>query len=306
MGPPLPKITIDGPFDQSDRSTGPVTALYLTEEARDSAETDANRQSIPLQDDDEALLASLTGRRSVDYNGVGNAQRLYEADLGDDMEEALLEQLFRLESLVLAEQGQGYRVSDNVRHEVYNPGEDTPGVLFDEVSWEQESGQPNRFEWRLSGQVSEGMQDATSRGRYVADQFTRQVPVLEDELVSEDVVLSLGDVRSRRYERTIELDTMDMVHQFDVPNVGIAESGVEGTFSIDGRLTEEDVDDLAEAATQITDDVHGRQSTIRDAFTSREFRGSVTDSSTTFEAGVPDVLDYRIELMIGDEVMEEV
>lgn len=308
-----PQIVVTGPFDDGSPAEGSL-ALYNTQDATDSADTDVEQESIPTQDDEEVILSPISGRRDLNYSGDVSGIRLMNAGFGNDPYEAAVNYLFRLESLVLAEQGQGYRVEDATRQDTYEPqfggdGDITdPGVLFDTVRWEQESGEPIDLEWTVNGKITEGLQEARRRSSYISDQESAYDPnITRDTLRTEDgeIEFDLGEVESRRYERELGLDVMDMIHQFDVPNIGVIESGVEGEFEVDGRITSEQVDDLAEIARLLTDDIHGRQVVIEDSFTRRRFSGAVDDSDTTFEAGVPNVLDYRVVLTIGDNVVSE-
>ena len=299
-----PKLLIEGPLTNGS-TTGPDLPLFLTEESTQSAETDTERESVPTQDDEESVMSPLTGRQEVSYSGVADGQRLYNAGYGSDPKAALIRWLFEVESILQPQQGEGYRVTDEMRNLVMEPvsGEEV-GVIFDEVQWEHESGVPLNVEWDVDGKLTEGVQEADDRDSYIQEQIDRQQGFTEDRLTGDGVDIPLGEVETRRYIRKIDLDMMDMVHQFDVPNVGVVESGVEGEFEVDGRIAASQVNDLAEVSRIITDEIHGQTVEVEDSLTGRAFRGVVNDSNTTFEAGVPNLLEYRIMLHIGEGILD--
>lgn len=300
-----PKIHVRGPYDLETNSSEQQTSLYLVDMAQNNADTETNPQSIPGQDDDETILASLSGTQEFAYEGIGNGLRLYYGNYGTDPVDALHNWLFEFESLVLSGQGAGYELEDEERNLTVSPEGDSFGVLFDFVSWTHESGAPDVVEFRLEGQRTEGMQPAELRSDYINKQLSRYDPsISEDRVATEDgsVDVFLGDVEERSYQREVELNSMDIVHQYDVPSVGLAESGVQSEFTMSGRISNREVPDLSEAARLLTDDLHGQQATIRDAFSCRTWTGAVSDSSTEFSAGSPNLLEYDLTLTIGGDI----
>jgi len=298
-----PKIHVDGPKESGGSPTGDPVDLYLVQDSSVDAETETNERSIPGQEDDDSVLAGLTGKRKARYEGRGNGLRLYYAGIGNDPVDALLTWLIDLESLVQSNQGVGYEVEDEVRGQTIGPGQNSPGLLFDTVRWSQEGGSPTVVDWSLSGQVSDGVQQASNRSKYVTRQNNLRDPTITmDRIETPSISFNLGYVEERTYEREIDLNTLGLVHQYDVPNVGISESGVQGTFQMNGYITNRDVSDLKLVSRQINNDLHGVESTIYDAFTKREWTGMVADSSASFAAGDPNRVEYRVELTIGADV----
>jgi len=300
-----PKLHINGPKVQGGQPTGDQVDLYLVEDSTVEAETDTNERSIPGQDDDESVLAGLAGKRNARYQGIGNGLRLMYAGIGSDPVDALITWLIDLESLVQSNQGVGYEVEDDMREETIGPTQSSPGLLFDTVRWSQEGGSPTVVDWTLEGQVSDGVQQATNRSQYVTRENNRRDPTITtDSIETPTTSFNLGYVEERSYEREIDLNTLGLVHQYDVPNVGISESGVQGTFSVNGYITERDVPDLALVSRQINNVLHGVEVTINDAFTKRTWTGMVSDSDSSFAAGDPGRIEYRIEVTIGAEVTQ--
>lgn len=298
------KLHIEGPFDQSDVSQGPDTDLYLGESATDSASTDTKAQDIPTFEDEDSLLAPIEGQREFRTTGIASGERLYGAGFGSNYQEALVNWLIRFESLVQSEMGAGYKLTDDIRGEVFDPIGDPPGVLLGNARWTYDVGEGVNAQWDLEGRIGEGMQGTSDRNNYISNEQSNAFSHSTDKIETTDgsISMNLGEVSTRRYERDVNLDVMDMVHQFDVPVVGLSRSGVKGVVMFDGRVTTRDVADLEQTSRQINDDLHGRQADLYDAFTGRIFTGTVKESNTVFEAGIPDIFEYRIEVKIGEVV----
>ena len=299
------KLHVEGPLDSSGTSYGPSTDFFLTEEATDEAETDTKPQDIPTQDDDQSILSPIQGKRNFRWNGIANGHRLYHAGYGDDYESALIEWLIEAESLISPQQGQGYRIEDETRGEVLEPSDNTSGVLFKEFSWTYTAGEGVEAEWSIEGQLSDGLQQAESRNAYIRNEMSSRAERQADLLRASGLDdWPMGELTERRYSRSIDLNVMDMVHNSNVPTVGIAESGVQGEWMLDGRLSRNDAD-LKKVAREIVDDWHGKQVTFVDAFSGREIEGAISTSSTSFEAGSPNILNYRVELKVGQTAQSQ-
>jgi hypothetical protein len=277
-------LKVEGPIGSSG-STGSPLEFYTTEEATNEAETDLKPQNIPTQDDEDTLLAPIQGKKSFRWQGKVVGNYAVRQGFGETPKTALIRWLIEGESLVSSEQGNGYKVTDNVRDRVFEPSGSTPGVLIE----------------NLDGQVTEGMQSANNRQRYIDTEFNQRPNIQTDSLEISGSGLSfpLGDLSSRSYRRSIDLQVSEMIHNSDLPSTGLAQSGVNGELDLDGRVTRDDVGNLKSFAKQIVENLHGVEVTFRDSFTSREFSGAVTDSSATFEQGRPDIVNYRISLTVG-------
>lgn len=293
-------LKVEGPIGSSG-STGSPLEFYTTEEATNEAETDLKPQNIPTQDDEDTLLAPIQGKKSFRWQGKVVGNYAVRQGFGETPKTALIRWLIEGESLVSSEQGNGYKVTDNVRDRVFEPSGSTPGVLIESFDWTYETGDNVSAEWNLDGQVTEGMQSTNNRQRYIDTEFNQRPNIQTDSLEISGSGLSfpLGDLSSRSYNRSVDLQVSEMIHNSDLPSTGLAQSGVNGELDLDGRVTRDDVGNLKSFAKQIVENLHGVEVTFRDSFTSREFSGAVTDSSATFEQGRPDIVNYRISLTVG-------
>lgn len=310
-----PRIFIRGPIDENGDPTGEEVPLYLGDEARDETSTETEAEDIPTAEAQDRKLSPITGERSFNTQGVINGTRLQQAGYGADPIESIREYLFQLESLIRPQQGNGYVVEDTVRDKIVGPdnaevfdGEEDrerAGVLIDTVRWEFNSDESPRGSWTVEGQTAEGVQNADSRVEYVSDQRDRVSDLEEDKVVSDGIEIPLGEVETRRFERNIDIEAQDLVHQFDVEQVGVIESGVKAEVNWDGRIADRQVDgDLWELARQLTDEVHGQTAEVHDVLTGRVYSGAFSSTSTTINEGEPNHLNYSISLDVGEVTFE--
>jgi len=295
------KLHVSGPYDNSGNKYGPDIDFYLAQEATDTTETDTKPQSIPTQESDETILAPLQGKRSLRWQGKANGNRLYQAGYGTGPKSALINWLIEAESLISPEQGRGYEVVDDERGETFSPGSNSLGVLFESFRWTYEVGSGTNAEWTLEGTVTDGMQKPRDRNKYINSPKNRG-SFDEDIVKTTDgsYEFPLGELTERAFSRSIDLRTQDMVHQTDVPTVGISESGVKTEVTLEGRITRNNVSNLETSARQIVSDFHGREVDFEDSLMGRSRKGAIGNSSTTLEAGRPDITDYRIEIRVGE------
>lgn len=293
-------LKVEGPTG-GDGNSAQALEFYTTEEATNEAETDLRAQNIPTQDDEETLLAPITGKKSFRWQGRIIGNYAVRQKLGSSPKEALVRWLVEGESLVLSQQGNGYRVTDNVRDQVFDPSGNSPGVLIESFDWSYDTGNNVSAEWNLEGQVTEGMQSSKDRSRYIDKEFSNRPDIQTDSLTIDGEGLSfpLGDLQSRSYQRSVDLQVSELFNNSDVPSTGLAQSGVNGELDLDGRVTRKDVGNLKDFAKQVVDNLHGSEVTFNDSFTSRRFTGAVSDSSATFEQGRPDIVNYRISISVG-------
>lgn len=293
-----PPIEIDGPYDSDDLTHGPSTPLFLGDSLRDSTQTETEEQSIPGEED--SILTALLGQRDINLDGTINGQLLMgvERDFGDDPVDAIIEWIFEFESLALPGQGVGYIFVDDVRGMTLEP---PTGILIEEAEWVYDSGQGTVGEWRITAHVGEGVQPvAQPRSTYISDQRDAQTTIDDDELVVENVgTIPLAEVQSRRYSRNIDINLSNIVHNTDIPVVGTLTTGVRRQFQLDCRISRHDVPDLKETSRELSNDLHGREVTFRDAFTEREFEGVVRESTVTWDAGVSGMFEANISIDMG-------
>lgn len=301
-----PRISVEGPFTPGGNSTGPETPLYLTETDTLSTSTDTEREDVPTQDEESSLLSPISGEQTVSFSGIIEGDLLMKEGYGSTPEGAFRNYIFQLETLVAEEQGNGFRVVDLERGKTFDPTNSGDfGVLFDTVRWEYQSGEGVKGEWNLDGKVTDGVQNAVDRNNKIREEQDR-VQGLVDKVVTSSVEVPLGEVEKRTRSREVDLNTSDIIHQADTPNVAAIETGVKGNVTFEGRITDQQVGaSLSDIANRITDSeveggIHGAQAQLHDALSGRIFAGAVTDSNADFAAGEPNRLTYRVELEVGE------
>lgn len=298
------QIRFEGPYETGSPSAGFVE-LYVGQDSGYEATTEANEKDIPGQDDSESILAPLQGTRSFRFQGEAVKERLVREGYGGTARDALIEWIYEAESLCMSEQGEGYRVIDNSRGFDRAPGSGG-GFMVEEFEWTHDVERPYDVEWRVEIKRVEGVQPAGNRSGYISDQVGERDPsITEDEIEANGTTLPLGEVSSRAYERSIDLNDMSMMHQFDVEAYGLVESGVQGEYTLQGRLTVADAGSLAglrQLSILINEDLHGASATLYDALTQRPVEGAVTDSKTSWEAG-SNILNYDLTFKVGDVVL---
>ncbi len=305
-----PQVTITGPFDQSGTSQGPATSLYLTEEATPETETDTKKLDIAGKEDDETLLAPLDGQTAFSYNGVFNQNRLVRAFGNKSALGAVREWLFELETLCLPKQGRGFRLNDDESGFVLDPTSGT-GVLVEEVEWTVSAGDGLYGEWRVDVQRADGVQPAKNNNR------TNEITGRRDEsqlnnFTDERLFVGtgttqeyeLGSVEEIKYTRNLDLNVQQMIHNSDVPQAGLPESGVKGTFRLQGIMTTRDlpskgVQSLPDWVQALNTSFHGEFVQVEETVTDRVFGGAVSSSTATIKSGSPNKAEYTIELDIG-------
>lgn len=305
-----PQVTLEGLYTADATLSGYETDLYLSEESNTSADTDVNQEDIPTQDDDEALLAALSGSRDFLYSGTANGIRLLEDNFGSNIRpndpdpvSALKEYLIQIESLVLPEQGSGYALVDNVAGVDITPDGEL-GVLVSNASWEYTDGDGVKAEWNVEAQLGEGLQGIDElRIEYFQGEI-ESIQSFDETVLSAESgpSLNMGYAETRRYERDIDINVTEIIHDFDLPVVGVIETGVKGTFNISGKVSDRDTSrTLPEWANTLNTEMHGTEVTLQDEFTGREFSGAVGSTNADVKAGTPNIVEYRVEIAIGQE-----
>lgn len=304
-----PQLTAEGPYDSTGSTVGPVTEFYITDESTYSAATETRAKDIPTQEDTETILAPLQGERDIRASGRVNGLRLANAGVGPNPKQALVNWLIELESLLLPEQGKGYKFTDNQRGETLDPTSEKRGILFEEIRWTYETGDGVNADWRIKGKYAEGFQQADDRSAYISDEKSQSD--LENSTFPGDFIrtadeslgFELGEITSRDYARSVDIETQKILHQYsNVPVVGVINSGVTGELNIEGTVSDNDVN-LKTFAKQLVDEFHGQDIELYDQATGRVFSGALKDSDTTIESGRPRLMDYRLEIDIGRSIV---
>lgn len=298
-----PQITLEGPYDRSDTAQGPSTDLYLGDDASVDTDTETNKDDIPGFDSDETLLNPLQGSIEFSYSGVFNAHRLYQAGLGASLEEAMYEWLFRLETLCLPRQGLGYRLNDRLNNFTPDPTSGV-GVLIEEAEWEVTEGELFRGEWRVDGILSEGVQNVSTdyRQNEIDNRFTAQdTSITEAEIQYNGGTLTLDHVEDFSVTRSVDVDSNKLAHQYDIPQVGILETGIDEQIRVSGQVSE-NTTDLQTWAKQANQDVHGSEISLYEPYSKRVWKGAISTSKTEFSEGPDNQLEYDFEVDVGSVV----
>lgn len=296
-----PIVAIKGPYDENGNQQGPATNLYLGEDANANTDTETNKKDIPGLDSEESLLAPLQGQVEFSHNGSFNAHRLFNAGLDSTVEDSLYRWLFQLETLVLPQQGIGYELLDNATGFNLDPNTDI-GVLVEEAEWEVTGGEGLTGDWRLDLVFAEGIQPAKVSGRTdaIQDRFDKQQAITRSIINYDNQAFNLGTVEEFGYTRSVDIDANKLIHNFDVPQVGVVESGVKSEIRLSGRVIADQINQsLADWVNELNTSLHGTEITLSEAYTKREFQGAVSTTNGTINEGQPNVAEYDIEIDIG-------
>lgn len=304
-----PRVIISGPFDQAGNQQGPTTPLYLADNADVNTETELNDRDIPGKDSDKSILSPLEAKRDFSYKGQVGAFLLEREGYGSSPEEAARNYIFELESLVLAQQANGYRLQDKENDYDQSPNTDGPAVLVEEVGWTYKDGDNLQVEWDVSLKQSRGVQPqslSTDRFGYKADQNNKIVNSPIDQLVlSNGDTLYLGNPEKINVIRRVDIEAQQLIHNTDTPQVGAINSGVKEEVRLDGTITDETavqtpfINNLNDWANKLGTNSHGVQSTVTESLTGREFEGSLEDTETSFESGRPRAANYSLTFKTG-------
>lgn len=320
-------IVVRGPIPPGSTTPQPPdTPLYLSDESTVSTETDTQKQDIPTLDSDESILAPISGKQFIRGSGVIQGRYLSQnpsalvrrSDISESAttisyspKTAYRLYVYQLESLVIPRQGSGYIVRDEVRDKTFEPSSDTFGVLFDSVTHEYNTGEGFKGSWDVSGQVTDGVQQADSRVQYIDEQVDKLRAFDRDqaEVATSSTSVTLGEIEKMNSNREIDLNSSDLVHQQDKKeqvNVSAIDSGVKESFTFEGRIADHQTDKtLSQVARDLGLNIHGEQAELYDTITGRKLEGAITDSESTFVAGEPDKVEYRVELDIGRSVADK-
>lgn len=299
-----PAVKIEGPYSTNEELNSFTYELITPNSFQASSQTDTRRQSIFGRDDDDAILAPVSGKRSARIDGSTSFSAMDRYFDTRDLKSSVRTYIRRLESLVLPEQGLGWRVTDNVRNRVYDPTEDR-GFLFTGISWQHSASEPNTLEWDIDFEKADGVQDGETPERYIRRRGMSDVG--RDRVEVNDVVLEFAEVDTRRVERSLDISSNDLLHQLEndeegsSPVLGIIESGIETEVTFNGTVY---VPDEFESTINSFDrELHGDEAKLYDELSGTVWIGTITNSSSTVNAGEPaNRFDFSVELEVGDVV----
>ena len=293
-------VSVEGPYFSGSPQDGTLN-LYGGSSSDVLRKTQPNQQSLPGQDEEQTLLSPLTGSEEFSIDGTTNIQ-MVQGDFFSTGIDALHEWIFNLESLVQAQQGDGYVLTDPMRDITYDPANKT-GLLIDKAEWTVQGGTKDVIDWNVSFQLSSGVQDVASRFSYVSEEINNQTPVSDDKLVVSGTDVPLGDIDSFSRERSVNLEVSELLNSTDAlgdgfQSLGVLQSGVEGEITLDGTVTRND-GDISQIANMYARNLHGRQVEYHDSFTNRIYQGIISQSNSTTNEGTVAALDYRITFNVG-------
>jgi len=298
-----PKVKIEGPYDTDETLNDFEFELITTDDFSASASTNTRRESIFGRDDDEAILAPVSGQRSSRIAGTTSFSAMDRYFDTNDLKSSVRTYLRRLESLVLPSQGLGWKVTDEVRNKSYDPTTDR-GFLISDMTWQHSASNPNSIEWDVEFEQADGVQDGITPEDYITRRGMQDVG--RDRVVVDGVEIEFAEVDTRRIERSININSNDLIHQSeeeegDSPVLGVIETGMETEVTFNGTVF---VPDSFESTIQSFDtELHGKEADLYDELSGTIWTGTITSSSSTINAGEPaNRFDFSIDLEVGDVV----
>ena len=320
-----PVISLSGLYDTDGNLLGFETPLYIAQSGTQSVETDTEPESIPSLGEDETALTPLEAEKDFMYEGIINPIALpneeYPSNGGsdngndngedgsDNVIEAFREYVFELESLVLPDQKAGYELQDDVSGFTLTPTNPI-GVLVGDVTWTVSWGEGVRGEWSVEPERADGIpldSEIDDRQEYITEQFSRVEDVDETLLeIPGESTLPLGGVEEMSVNRSIDIETEQIIHAFDVPQLGLFDSGITVEIQLSGTVTEEQAfGSLSDFVQRLHTEMHGREVSLTEEVTGRSFVGAVSDSSTEFNESTQNYVEYDITFTVGDVFVGE-
>jgi len=291
-------ISLVGPIDL-DGSMGSAQEfdLYNIDSSRFNTNTQTNNESIPGFDSEDSISTPLTGSVSRSINGRGSPLAIHMGVNEGEVTESLRRWLYGFEALVLPEQGLGYDIESSVRGGDYDPRVGDSGFLVSTVRWSLTSRNISRFDWNIDLELSEGVQSVSrTPDDYISEQLDQNVTV--DKVEVDGLTLEFDEVDERSVSRSVDINTVDLMHQFDIPLTGVIETGVETDVEFSGRVLNEDATDLAQTVRDFDQELQGKEATVFDSFSGRSFTGTISRSSSDFSAGQPKAFDFSLDLEV--------
>ena len=294
------RVIVEGVYD----TDGDVLEIDFPLPNADSfsieSQTETNKQTVPGADDNENVLAPVSGQRQIRLQGQTSFFRL-DKEFGSLDEKNSVRRFCRLiESLVLPQQGAGWGLEDIVRGESYNPV-DSRGILFDSVSWDYSGEGEQRMEWTVQGEFSEGVQQRDNPLKYVNRVGTSYDG--PDQLEVGDFSIEFEFVNDRRVDRSTNINSSDLIHQLgeDSPVVGAIDQGIDTEVSVSGTVYRPE--NFESIITTFDRELQGQEAVFKDAFSGTEWTGTVASSDSTIESARPNRFDFSVTLEIGETLI---
>jgi hypothetical protein len=303
------RILISGPIDLDETDLGFSIQLFNAESARTNSQTNTNRKDVPTFGADESILTPISGSRNIRLQGQTSFQKISGAFPSSGVKESVRRWIRKLEALVLPQQGLGWKVNDYERGVTYQPvdGTDTDkkrGLLISDVEWEFNPEEAGTVSWSIDGEYSEGVQEALDP----QSEYINNYPLLDfdqDQLTVGGETIDLSYVENRRVDRTVDINNTELLFQLedsfgDSPLVGFLESGVTADVSFTGTVYDAN---SFESTVQLFDGgIQGETAVLTDSFAGRNWSGTISDSSSTIEAGRPNRFDFELTLEVGNVI----
>lgn len=284
----------DGAFESLD------LFLYNTDSFVVESDTNTNQLSGPGLDDNDAVLAPVSGSRSIQLQGQTSVSSVNKGYPSLDRITSLRTWLRELESLVLPQQGLGWQIQDVVRGKTYDPTSNR-GVLFEDVSWSYSPDDGELFDWTVQAQFSDGVQNQNSPNAYVNRVGITDIQNDKLEVVNGPSV-EFSYVSDRNMSRTTRIRSTDRIYSAedstgDSPVLGTINEGVTTEAVFDGTIYEPT--SFQGTIQEFDKELQGSEAELYDAFSGRVFTGTVSNSDTSIESARPNRFDFSVVLEVG-------
>lgn len=257
--------------------------LWGANESTNASEARIDVTSVPSQGSDETLVVGLESAETQPLSGRVTGIRLTsKSGYSSDPETALADWIQRFESLVIAEQGDGWTISDDERNRSID------GIVT-EASWTTAEGAPYEARWSLSFARGEGVLNNATRSP------TSATPNTSSTLGGTD----LGTITERRTERTIEIETTPIAFADESETILTPQSGVTRRVTLSGRIagTVADLRTFDDTIRGYVGDNTTR--TYQTGFPGTSHSVLVDSYDSTHNAGSPAHLTYALTLFEG-------
>lgn len=298
-----PKVTIKGPYDTGETLNDFTFDLITADDFSKTSTTDTRRESIFGQDDEESVLAPVSGSRSARVSGTTSFSAMNGYFESYDLKKSVRQYIRHLEALVLPTQGLGWRIEDKVRDATYDPVSNR-GFLITDMSWQHSASDPNRLKWDLDLDNADGLQDGATPDQYIEKRGYEDVG--QDRIFVDGTEIEFAEVSDRRVERSVNVRDNDLIHQTeesegDSPVLGVIESGMETNVTFGGTVHAPD--NFISKIQMFDNELHGETASLYDELSGTVWKGTVTSSESIINEGEPpNRFDFKLDLEVGNVV----
>lgn len=339
MTAPGGKVTGPFDSSKNNVNSGSNVWLWNTEESKTNSDSNVSVGSFPGLSADSAILAAFVGSEEFSFGGTATANRLQgQNNLLGQRIPALKEYALRLESLPTSRQGIGYKLEDTARGVTIDSTDDDDGIIIKSITWSRSQGNPYELDWDIEFERSQGIKSAEVwdrkhkfidkekidwlnnglKSKYVPyEQGSLDTDQERGEIITDgSEEFDLGTIEEKRFEKEVDLEIQEIALSNPGENLGLPVSGSTLKIFIDGKLTpwhlqhrnnignyQDGRDRLNTFARFIPNNWIGQNQEITyvDSFTDRKFTGcQIADFSTTWSSGQDSILEYTLQVQIGD------